>query len=135
MDNKKHHLDMLQSNIQRMSTNSFTLKGWAVTLVAGIFALSSKDADRLYFLIVYMPVIAFWFLDAYYLLQERLLRSLFDRVRLLDDKDVDFSMNTFLPELYSNKNTYLSSFIAITEIGFYLPLAFLSTGIIMLTCI
>lgn len=32
-----------------MASNSFALKGWTVTLVAGIFALASKDADKMYF--------------------------------------------------------------------------------------
>lgn len=51
MDNKVNHLEMIQGVISRMASNSFALKGWAVTLVAGIFALSSKDADKLYFLV------------------------------------------------------------------------------------
>jgi hypothetical protein len=33
-------------------------------------------------------------LDAYYLRQERLFRKLYDRVRQLDEADVDFSMDT-----------------------------------------
>ncbi|WP_373482985.1 hypothetical protein [Acetobacterium sp.] len=40
MENKTKHLEMIQSVISRMAGNSFTLKGWAVTLIAGIFALS-----------------------------------------------------------------------------------------------
>ena len=43
-----------------MASNSFKLKGWAVTLASGVFALASKDADKMYFLITYVPVIAFW---------------------------------------------------------------------------
>lgn len=48
--NKIEHMKMIQSIIERMSRNSFALKGWVVTLVAGIFVLSDKDADRTYFL-------------------------------------------------------------------------------------
>ena len=59
MDNKVNHLEMIQGVISRMASNSFALKGWAVTLVAGIFALSSKDADKLYFLVAYIPIIVF----------------------------------------------------------------------------
>lgn len=76
-DHKVSHLEMIQGVINRMAGNSFALKGWAVTLVAGIFALSSKDADRTYFIVAYIPIIVFWFLDSYYLLQERLFRSLY----------------------------------------------------------
>ena len=65
---------MIQNIISRMANNSFLLKGWTVTLVAGIFAISSKEADKIYFLIAYIPVFVFWGLDSYYLLQERLYR-------------------------------------------------------------
>ena len=72
MDKKLKHLELVQGVINRMANNSFMLKGWAVTLVAGIFALAGKDTDKLYFLVAYIPVLVFWGLDAYYLLQERL---------------------------------------------------------------
>lgn len=82
MEKKLKHLEMIQAVINRMANNSFMLKGWTVTLVAGIFALASKDADKMYFLIAYIPLIIFWGLDSYYLLQERLYRSLYDKVRV-----------------------------------------------------
>ena len=44
-ENKLKHLELIQGIINRMASNSFALKGWAVTLVAGIFALASKDTD------------------------------------------------------------------------------------------
>ena len=64
MENKRKHLELIQNVISRMAKNSFMLKGWAVTLVAGIFALSGKDTNKLYFLVAYIPVIVFWGLDA-----------------------------------------------------------------------
>ena len=67
MDKKMKHLEMIQGVISRMANNSFMLKGWAVTLVAGIFVLAGKDTDKLYFLVAYIPAIVFWVLDAYYL--------------------------------------------------------------------
>ena len=75
-NNRIKHLEMIQGVINRMASNSFMLKGWAVTLVAGIFALASKGTDKLYFLIAYIPIVVFWGLDSYYLLQERLYRDL-----------------------------------------------------------
>ena len=50
---KLKHLEFIQGIITRMANNSFMLKGWAVTLVAGIFALSSKDSDQLYSCLLY----------------------------------------------------------------------------------
>lgn len=133
MENKRHHLDTIQSVIQRMGSNSFALKGWAVTLVAGIFALSSKDADEMYFLITYVPVLVFWGLDAYYLRQERLYCALYNKIRTKEESQIDFNMDTTLSELQSEKTTYLSCLFAPTELWFYFPLAFLSTAIIIIT--
>jgi len=72
---------MIQAVISRMANNSFMLKGWAVTLVAGVFALSAKDANQMYFLIAYIPIVLFWFLDSYYLQLERKFRVLYNKVR------------------------------------------------------
>ena len=133
MENKLKHLEMIQVIINRMSSNSFALKGWAVTLVAGIFALSGKDTEKMYFLVAYIPIIIFWGLDAYYLLQERLYCTLYDAVRMIPDSEVDFSMRTSLKELQNEKNAFGNCLVSATEIWFYLPLAFVSTGVIILT--
>lgn len=42
MENKLKHLDFLQLVITRMNVNSFSLKGWAVTLVSALFAFAAK---------------------------------------------------------------------------------------------
>ena len=133
MENKIKHLEIIQGVINRMAGNSFALKGWAVTLVAGIFALASKDADKLYFLVAYIPIIVFWGLDSYYLLQERLYRSLYEKVRFLPEDKIDFSMKASAKEFKSKKNTFWDCFISTTELWFYFPLALVSTGIVILT--
>lgn len=133
MEKKMKHLEMIQGVINRMASNSFLLKGWAVTLVAGIFALSSKDADKLYFLIAYIPILIFWGLDAYYLLQERLYRKLYDKICLLQEQSVDFSMDASAPGSRSEKYSFWNCVFSKTELGFYLPLAFLSAMIIIIT--
>ena len=133
MEYKMKHLEFIQSVINRMASNSFMLKGWAVTLVAGIFVLAGKDTDKLYFLVAYIPVIVFWWLDAYYLLQERLYRSLYEKVRQIDEKNIDFSLKATTTEFDSNKNCFCSCLFSKTEAGFYLPLALVCTGIIIIT--
>ncbi len=133
MDQKLKHLELVQGVISRMANNSFMLKGWAVTLVAGIFALAGKDTDKLYFLVAYIPVIVFWGLDAYYLLQERLYRSLYDKVRQTDKDTIDFSLKATTQEFNSERNTYSSCLFSVTELWFYVPLAVVCTGIIIIT--
>ena len=134
MENKQKHLEMIQAVISRMANNAFALKGWAVTLVAGIYALASKDTNRYYFLIAYIPIIAFTGLDAYYLLQERLFRALYDYVRILDEDKINFSMDTTRSKYHEGKNTYLDCLLSKTVIWFYLPLLIVSSGVIIITC-
>ena len=95
MENKYKHMDYIQSAISRMASNSFYLKGWNVTIIAAIVALSFKESDwRIYACALVLNVV-FWFLDAYYLKQEKLFRELYNKVsKISDDNLVDFSMNT-----------------------------------------
>ena len=92
-----------------------------------------KDANEIYFLIAYIPIIVFWFLDAYYLLQERLFRSLYGKVRRLSEEKIDFDMNIAKNEFKSEKNTFCACMISVTEAGFYIPLSIVTTAVIILT--
>lgn len=91
---KHAHLDMIQGVVNRFSHNSFLLKGWSVVLVSAMFALATNDAAVLFVYLAYFPTISFWGLDGYFLRQERLFRRLYDRVRLLPENEIDFSMKT-----------------------------------------
>ena len=93
MDDKLKHLEFLQGVINRMAQNSFLIKGWTVTLVSALFALAAKDSNPVYVLVAYFPTAAFWFLDSYYLNQERLFRQVYDSVRG-QNSPVDFSLST-----------------------------------------
>lgn len=133
MGEKIKHLEMIQAVISRMASNSFSLKGWAVTLVAGVFALSNKDANEFYFLIAYIPIIVFWGLDAYYLLQERLFRALYNKIRKLNDAEIDFDMDISPVSFHKGRNTYCRCLISKTILCFYLPLALISAVIVIIT--
>jgi hypothetical protein len=94
LDAKIAHLGFIQGVIGRMASNSFLLKGWSLTLVAALFALSSKDADRRFVFLAYFPVVFFWFLDAYFLHQEKLFRKLYEEVAANRIASEDFSLDT-----------------------------------------
>ena len=47
MDAKLKHLEFIQDVITRMNSNSFLLKGWCVTLMSVLFALSARDTGNL----------------------------------------------------------------------------------------
>lgn len=93
-ENKRKHLEFIQGVVNRLSTNSFLLKGWSVALVSALFILSSKDARPEFLFLTYIPAIIFWGLDGYCLWQERLYRALYRHVRLMPEDDVDFCMST-----------------------------------------
>lgn len=95
MNEKKiKHLELIQAIVNRMANSSFLIKGWCVTLVAAILALANKDMNRGFVVIVFVPILLFWFLDAYFLNQEKRFRDLYNEVRLKDEDKIDFSMNT-----------------------------------------
>jgi len=120
MENKRKHLEMIQAIIERMAGNLFFLKGWAITLIAALFALAAKDANPKYIIVAYFPVLIFWILDGYFLHQERLFRALYDHVRKLDEADIDFSMNT-RRQKENEHYSWISSMVSVTLLWFYVP--------------
>jgi hypothetical protein len=90
---KHKHLELIQGVINRLSMNSFLLKGWSVVLVSALFALSAADSNPAFIFLAYIPALVFWGLDGFFLWQEQLYRALYDHVRGLEEKDIDFSMN------------------------------------------
>ena len=92
---KEKHLELIQGVINRMAANSFHLKGWSVVLVSALFVLAGRDAKVYFVYLAYLPAIAFWVLDGYFLRQERMYRKLYDAVRQKDGPDSDFSMNAY----------------------------------------
>lgn len=89
------HLEMLQSVISRMASNSFQVKAWCVTLVSALLALAAKEEAKKMVFVAFLPALTFWWLDAFFLHQERLFRALFDKVRENENGiEADFSMDT-----------------------------------------
>ena len=70
------YLQMMQENIARMAGNSANAKTWLVTIITVFFAIgcSIKDLDY-WLLIAIIPIMMFWYIDAYYLHLERALRN------------------------------------------------------------
>src|SRR3972149_7952902 len=87
-------IKIIQDIIKRLAFNSFMIKGWAITLVVGTLLLKG---DKYQVLISFIPLIVFWFLNAYFLRQERMYRKLYDWVisnRLKTDEYL-FDMNAY----------------------------------------
>lgn len=111
-------LGMIQNVVERMGQNSFLIKGWCITLISALFALSAKDSQISFVYLAYLPVIIFWGLDGYFLWQERLFRKLYDHVRNLSEDKIDYSMNRSDLEI-TKKETWICSTFSKTLIPFY----------------
>ncbi len=69
-------LKILQSVINRMAQNSLECKKWTLALAVGVLSLKIEAISNSYGLCVLgVLLLCFWFLDAYYLTQERLFRE------------------------------------------------------------
>ncbi len=88
------HLSLIQGVVNRLAGNSFSLKGWSVTLVSALLALAVNKADPWLVAIALLPALTFWGLDGYFLAQERLFRGLYERLINPNDDVPAFSMKT-----------------------------------------
>ena len=119
MENKRKHLEFIQATINRMANTSFLLKGWSVTVIAGLFALSTKERQLSLLLLALILTTAFWFLDAFFLWQERLYRELYNHVRKLQEDDIDFSMDA---SRFSGKRKWYMAPVSWALTPFYGPI-------------
>jgi len=117
VERKLKHLEFIQGVINRLSTNSFLLKGWSVVLVSALFALSANNANVRFIMLAYIPAIVFWGLDGYFLSTERNYRRHYEHVRTKDPKDIDFSMDT--GDVQSGFNEWVSATLSKTLIPFH----------------
>ena len=115
MSKKQSHLEMIQGIVNRLSHNSFLLKGWTVILVSALFALAAKDKNALFIYLAYFPSIAFWCLDGYFLWQERLFRALYDHVRVMKEEDIDYSMDVTKADV--SGTTWADAFLSRTLVS------------------
>lgn len=72
------YLELIQSVISRLASNSFLIKGWTITIaLAGLGAFEANKNAFFLALIIFSTSI-FWLLDGYYLRKERLFRKLYE---------------------------------------------------------
>lgn len=109
-------IKVIQDIIKRMASCSFNLKTWTITLVVATILFNGSDK---YVFIAYIPLIAFWYLDSYYLRQERLFRKVHNWIadyRLRND-DKLFYLN---PIQFDNEvQSVLRIMLTVSTLPFY----------------
>lgn len=92
-------IDLIQSCINRMAKNSFSCKGWNLTLVAGSFALVPENINKIYVCIVILCAnLCYWWLDSFFLLQEQQYRDKYEWViekRLKGNRNFLYDLNPY----------------------------------------
>ena len=115
-DQEIKHLEMIESVIERMGQNSFALKGWTMTLIVAICAFSAAGTERKFALVAIAPIIAFWFLDSFYLQKERKYRELYKLVKDHDASPFDMDISKFT----GKRLKLVECLFSVTEWLFYL---------------
>ena len=119
--NKIAHLQMIQGVVDRMGGNLFYLRGWSITLLAGLFAISTSELLKVAEwapLLFFVLLVLFWIYDAYFLSLERKFRGLYDKVRKLSEEEIDFSMGIGDFKTHADK-TIMACLFSPTLLGFY----------------
>jgi len=92
-DNKHKHLEFIQTNILRMSNNSFIIKGWAITIFSALIAFSNNEGRIQFAQISFFSTLLFWYLNGFFLMNERRFRELYNRVRIKNENEIDYDLN------------------------------------------
>ena len=122
-ENKIKHLEFIQSIVTRLNTNSFQIKGLAITIVSALLAVYASTKNLDFILIALLPSLIFWFLDAYYLQQERKFRGLYNDVAGVSQNPKEIKEFEMRPDLYKKgKYRFFCVFISKTIWTIYLPI-------------
>ncbi|PKG44176.1 hypothetical protein [Psychroflexus sp. MES1-P1E] len=146
-EDKRKHLEFIQGVINRHNSNSFTIKGWTITISAALYALAGTIKEPSIVLISIAPIVIFWGLDAFYLSNERCFVDLYNAVangsfvlpkketykkyfdKTLFDNETgeisNFNMNFKKFEIWKN-NSWVAVLKLKTILGFYLSLVVIS---------
>ncbi len=128
--NNIKHLEFIQNVITRMNANSFQIKGWSIVIVSAMLAIYASSNNSFFFLAAVFPSIVFWFLDSYYLNQERKFRGLYNDVAGITENPKDIKIFEMRPDLYTGgKYSYWSSFFSITILKMYLSIIVILIGL------
>lgn len=134
-------IDLIQSCINRMASNSFEIKKWTVGIVAilaGLLKQGGDTKDIRACLLFLMVIVMFWGLDAFFLKTEKLYRKKYAWViqnRLKENADHLFDLNPYEEQMMLDSNTNMPCLFGVmfskTLFPFYFVLAVFCCVIIM----
>lgn len=126
---KIKHLEFIQSIITRMGSNSFQIKGWCITISSALLAIYASTKNDLFIILAVAPTIMFWFLDSYYLMQERKFRALYNDISGVSNRRLEIKPFEMRIDSYSyGEYRFCSVLCSVTIVALYLPICFVLTA-------
>ena len=99
-------IDLIQACIIRMAQNSFMIKGWAFGIVAALVALAAEKLEPcILSAIGIFILLIFWYLDAFFLTQEKLYRFKYEWVieeRPKGNREFLYNLNPYNKEMWNH---------------------------------
>lgn len=152
-ENLHKELDLIQDIVKRMAHNSFQVKAWLIAILSALVVLESKAIfaqaapDKAFSIkmniFLLLPILCFWYLDAFFLRTEKLYRELYKWVvKYRPHTDAyQYDLNTFTrtvgdetTHMIKRENGTWRMMVSKTLWPFYLvPLLFVA-GMIFYNC-
>ena len=127
-EDRRQHLEFIQNVITRMNSNSFQLKGLAVAIVTALLGIYATTANVVFVFLGIFPTLLFWFLDSYYLLQERKFRGVYNDVtglkKVIAVKLYEMPIQEYTRKIHK-QYSYWNVFISPTIFWLYFPVIIL----------
>lgn len=122
MEKKIKHLEFILQVINRLSTNSFFIKGTSISIVSILVAIDNKENILSTLVLCLISTFIFWSLDAYILFKERLFRLLYSKVADLREDSIDFKMKIKSSRPFID---FMKSFFSISLWMYYFTISLL----------
>jgi hypothetical protein len=109
LDRKREHLATLAAIVRRMSLGALLLESWSCLTVAALLVVAHNPQSARFAWLALFLAITFWTLDAHFLRQKLLFRSLHERVQTLAEGEIDYTLDTSLVdrEAYAWRSLFL----------------------------
>ena len=114
-------IDLIQGCINRMAQNSFMLKGWALTIFAGVTAFTKGEnfSDPITLVCTtIIPFVCFWILDTFLLRTEKKYRKMYEDMltkRKINNTEGQYELNPKTIKV----DCFLKVMFSITMVFFY----------------
>jgi hypothetical protein len=125
MEEKLKHLEFIQNIITRMNTNSFQIKGMTITIVAAFLAIYTTTTNYAFIFLGMPTSILFWFLDSYYLQQERKFRGIYNNIAGIKNDIEIKSFEMPIQKMIGGQYNFCCVFFSKTIAWFYGTISFL----------